>query len=54
MNLDKFRKVLNILFLIGAVASVIIYFTVDDFKLFIYVCMSAIFLKVLEFIIRFH
>ena len=54
MNLDKFRKVLNILFLIGAVASVIIYFTVDDFQLFIYVCMGAIFLKVLEFIIRFH
>ncbi|MCK9180934.1 MAG: hypothetical protein PHQ88_06965 [Bacteroides sp.] len=54
MDLDKFRKILNILFLVGAAASVIIYFAVDDFKLFIIVCMSAIFLKIIEFIIRFH
>ncbi|NMA72804.1 MAG: hypothetical protein GX963_01310 [Bacteroidales bacterium] len=54
MNLDKVRNILNILFLVGAIASVIIYFTLDEFKLFLYVCMGAIFLKLIEFFIRFH
>lgn len=54
MNPDKIRNVLNILFLILATASIIIYFVArDDFKLFIYVCGAAIFVKLMEFFIRF-
>ena len=53
MNPDKIRNVLNILFLVLAVASVILYYAADDFKLFIYVCSTAIFCKVMEFFIRF-
>ena len=54
MNPDKIRNVLNILFLILALASIIIYFAAkDDFKQFIYVCGAAIFVKLMEFFIRF-
>ncbi len=53
METDKIRNVLNILFLVLAVASVIVYFTVDDFTVFLYTCGAAIFLKVMEFFIRF-
>ena len=54
MNPDKIRNVLNILFLILALASIIVYIVArDDFKLFIYVCGAAIFVKLLEFFIRF-
>ena len=39
MNPDKIRNVLNILFMILAVAAIITYFVAkDDFKMFIYVC----------------
>ena len=53
MNTDKIRNILNILFLILAAASVIAYFAADDFKIFIYLCGTAIFLKIMEFFIRF-
>ena len=54
MNPDKIRNVLNILFLILALASIYVYFVVsDDINLFIYVCGSAIFVKLMEFFIRF-
>ena len=54
MNPDKIRNVLNIVFIILAIASVIIYFVArDDFKLFIYVCGTAVFVKLMEFFIRF-
>ena len=54
MNPDKIRNVLNILFLILALASIIVYIVArDDFKLFIYVCGAAIFGKLMEFFIRF-
>ena len=44
MNPDKIRNVLNILFMILAVAAIITYFVAkDDFKMFIYVCGAAIF-----------
>ena len=38
MNPDKIRNVLNILFMILALAAIIVYFVADDFKIFIYVC----------------
>lgn len=53
MNPDKIRNVLNILFMIGALASILIYFAVDDKKVFFYVCSATIFVKVMEFFIRF-
>ena len=54
MNPDKIRNVLNILFLILALASIIVYIVArDDFKLFIYVCGAPIFVKLMEFFIRF-
>ena len=54
MNPDKIRNVLNILFLKLASASIIVYIVArDDFKLFIYVCGAAIFVKLMEFFIRF-
>ena len=54
MNPDKIRSVLNILFMILALAAIIVYFVAkDDFKLFIYVCGAAIFDKLMEFFIRY-
>ena len=54
MNPDKIRNVLNILFMILAVAAIITYFVAtDDCKMFIYVCGAAIFVKLMEFFIRF-
>ena len=54
MNPDKIRNVLNILFMVLALAAIIIYFAAkDDFKLFIYVCGAAISVKLMEFFIRF-
>ncbi len=40
------------IFLVLAIVSVILYFTVD-FKVFMYVCGAAIFAKVMELFIRF-
>lgn len=53
MNPDKIRNVLNVLFLILALAAIILYFAADDFKIFMYVCGAAIFTKLMEFFIRF-
>ena len=53
METDKIRNVLNIIFLILAVAAVITYFVSDDFMDFVYVCAVAIFFKVMEFFVRF-
>lgn len=39
--------------MIGALASIIIYFAVDDKKVFLYVCGATIFVKIMEFFIRF-
>lgn len=54
MDTNKIRYILNITFLILALASIVIYFVAkDDFTLFIYVCGTAIFVKVMEYFIRF-
>lgn len=55
MNIDLIRNILNILFmaLALALAAVITYFMASDFKVFIYVCAAAIFLKLMEFFMRF-
>ena len=53
MNPDKIRNVLNILFMILALAAIIVYFVVGKEEIFIYVCGAAIFVKLMEFFIRF-
>ncbi|MDR0938198.1 MAG: hypothetical protein LBN29_02420 [Mediterranea sp.] len=55
MNPDKIRNILNILFMILAVAAVVAYFTIakENFKLFFYISCAAIFVKLMEFFIRF-
>lgn len=50
---DKLRNVLNVLFMILALAAFITYFVgKDDLKFFLYVCGAAIFVKMIEFFIR--
>jgi hypothetical protein len=53
MNIEQVRNILNILFMVLAVAAVVCYFAMDDFTVFIYVCAAAIFFKLAEFFIRF-
>ena len=53
MNTDTIRSILNIVFMILAIASVITYFVMEDFTTFIYVCSAAIFCKLCEFFLRF-
>lgn len=53
MGTDRIRTILNIVFMVLAVASVITFFVTDDFTTFIYVCGTAIFVKLMEFFLRF-
>lgn len=54
MNTDKIRNILNIIFIILAIATIIIYFVSgSSLKLFFIVGLCAIFVKVMEFFIRF-
>lgn len=54
MDTDRIRSVLNVLFMIGALISVILYFTLgEDKTVFFYVCGASLFLKMMEFVFRF-
>ena len=53
MSTDTIRTILNMVFIVLAIASVITYFVVEDFITFIYVCAAAIFCKLCEFFLRF-
>lgn len=54
MDTDRIRAVLNVLFMIGALISVIFYFTLgEDKTVFFYVCGASLFLKMMEFVFRF-
>lgn len=53
MNITLIRSILNILFMALALAAVITYFVASDFKVFLYVCATAIFFKLMEFFLRF-
>lgn len=54
MDTDRIRAVLNVLFMIGALNSVILYFTLgEDKTVFFYVCGASLFLKMMEFVFRF-
>lgn len=52
METKKIRNILNLLFIIGAIAAIIGYFSAG-YMTFIYIAAAAIFFKVVEFIIRF-
>lgn len=52
MNTLLIRNILNILFMVLAVAAIITYFAAE-FRIFIYVCAAAIFVKLVEFFLRF-
>ncbi len=54
MDTDRIRAALNVLFMIGALISVILYFTLgEDKTVFFYVCGASLFLKMMEFVFRF-
>lgn len=54
MDTDRIRAILNVLFMIGALISVILYFTLgEDKTVFFYVCGVSLFLKMMEFVFRF-
>ncbi len=54
MDTDRIRAILNVLFMIGALISVILYFTLgEDKTVFFYVCGASLFLKMMEFVFRF-
>ena len=54
MDTDRIRAVLIVLFMIGALISVILYFTLgEDKTVFFYVCGASLFLKMMEFVFRF-
>ena len=53
MNVYKIRSILNIVFIIGAIASVICYYGVEDRHVFLYVCSASIFVKLVEVFLRF-
>jgi len=53
MNLDKIRSILNILFMIGAVSTIIIYFTVEDPMVMFIVCCFTLLVKFIEYALRF-
>lgn len=54
MDTDRIRAFLNVLFMIGALISVILYFTLgEDKTVFFYVCGASLFLKMMEFVFRF-
>ena len=54
MDTDRIRAVLNVLFMIGALISFILYFALgEDKTVFFYVCGATLFLKMMEFVLRF-
>ena len=52
-TVDKVRFILNILFLIGAVATLIIYLTSGKCPTFMYIGFTTLAIKIFEFILRF-
>lgn len=54
MDTDRIRAVLNVLFMIGALISFILYSALgEDKTVFFYVCGASLFLKMMEFVFRF-
>lgn len=53
MNPDKIRSILNTLFLIGVLVTILTYFLVEDKTLYFYIGGGTMFVKIAEFFIRF-
>lgn len=53
MNLTKIRNILNITFMLLAVAAVIVFFACNNIMIFAYICGTAIILKMVESVLRF-
>lgn len=52
-TVDKVRYILNVLFLAGAVITLVIYLTSGNGQTFMYAGFSTLAIKVFEFILRF-
>ena len=52
-NTDKIRNILNILFYIGVVATIILYIATDGGKPYFYTGAVTLSIKILEYILRF-
>lgn len=52
-TVDKVRFILNVLFLVGAVATLIVYLTSGKCPTFMYLGFGTLAIKVFEFILRF-
>lgn len=53
MDIQKIRMILNGVFILGAVASLIIYFVSGYTSLFLFVILFSIAIKLAEFFIRY-
>ena len=52
-TVDKARYILNVLFLIGVIATLIIRITIGEGPAFMYVGFTTLAIKIFEFILRF-
>lgn len=52
-KINQIRTVLNIVFMIGAVATIILFFTDVNQTVFFYVCATSIIIKMIEYALRF-
>lgn len=52
-TINKIRRILNILFMIGAIVTIILYIACDNREPFFYAGFISLAIKVLEFILRF-
>ncbi|BEG98227.1 hypothetical protein [Bacteroides sedimenti] len=53
VNLDKIRLILNIIFMIGALSTIVVFFVVKNDLVMIAVCFFTIFVKFVEYALRF-
>ncbi len=53
LNFDKIRTILNIIFMLGTLSTIIIYFTVKNPLVMPIVCGFTIIVKFVEFALRF-
>ena len=52
-KINQIRTELNIVFMIGAVATIILFFTDVNQTVFFYVCATSIIIKMIEYALRF-
>jgi hypothetical protein len=53
LNIDRIRTILNIIFMIGALSTIVVYFTVEDQMVMFIICCFTIFVKFIEYALRF-